>query len=644
MANNTNGLMRPHYFERQQLRAVDLGLEQAYLRERLRRHNRFLHGWGVVCGLQVTAPASAPAWEVSIGAGYAVTPHGDELYIPDQTRFNLQPGIEDCLGLPSPCPDPESLTPPATDRSVQIIRARIDPPTAGTPHSYNDEWVDLLLLQPANLSGYTLDHVTNPGMPNEGREGFYTFPNNQSFTAGTVIRIHSGAQRFHLEPEPEMVHRYRASSNQVGNWRLNNGGDTIFLSNAQGQPVHSATFVPGSLLPIGEGIVYLVACPADELRCPQPAVPANCQPPGGIYEYSRIWETVQFKVVCDLPPSHQQEGPDCETLEEIVCGQTHVPCPSLPAASDNCVVLARLAVGGESLLHIDDLSDRRQLLSESLLQAYVRCHCEEAEPPAADFVNQPQGGSAPLTVSFTDQSSGQITNWAWSFGDGGTSSQQNPIHVYQSPGTYLITLTVIGPGGSDTASRAISVSPPRGIERIAPSTITGNFFTVTQHQVAIFGQGLVGATAVTFANSSNAVAAVTITGQLGNRLDLLVTLRANPTPTGPRPFTISFTDGTQLSSGSVQLNIQVEFFINVSGSRFEIMLDETVFDLERGREESIDVIQGIGTVRGERLREAGADTLVAIAALPPERMATIAGVSPEVAGQWQAEARELLRR
>jgi PKD repeat protein len=643
MANNTNGLIRPHYFERQQLRAADLLLEQAYLRERLRRHNRFLHGWGVVCGLQVTAPATAPAWEVAIGAGYAVTPLGDELYIPSPTSFNLQPGIEDCLGLPPPCPDPESLTPPAAG-PVQIIRARIDPPTTGTPHSYNDEWVDLLLLQPANLNGYVLEHVINPGMPNEGREEFYTFSGNQTFAMGTVIRIHSGAERHHLEPEPEMVHRYRAGSNQVGNWRLNNGGDTIFLSNAQGQPVHSATFVPGSLLPIGEGIVYLVACPADELHCPQPAVPANCQPPGGVYEYSRIWETVQFKVVCDLPPSHQQEELDCETLDDIVCGQTHVPCPPLPAADDTCVVLARLAVGGESLLRIDDLSDRHRLLSESLLQAYVGCHCEEAEPPTAAFVNQPAGGSAPLTVSFTDQSSGQITNWAWNFGDGGTSNQQNPIHVYQSPGTYLITLTVTGPGGSDTTSRAISVSPPRRIDRIAPATITGNFFAVTQHQVSIFGQGLSDATAVTFANSTLAIINVTITGQTGNRLDLLVTLRANPTPTGPRPFTISFADGTQLSSGSVQLNIQVEFIINVAGDRFEITLDEATFDLERGREEPVDVIEGIGTIRGNRLREAGADNLVAIATLPPERMATIADVSEETAGQWQAEARELLRR
>jgi PKD repeat protein len=62
-------------------------------------------------------------------------------------------------------------------------------------------------------------------------------------------------------------------------------------------------------------------------------------------------------------------------------------------------------------------------------------------PPSADFSGEPVEGYAPLTVSFTDQSTNVPTNWAWNFGDGQTSNEKNPVHVYLFPGTYSITLT-----------------------------------------------------------------------------------------------------------------------------------------------------------------------------------------------------------
>lgn len=82
-------------------------------------------------------------------------------------------------------------------------------------------------------------------------------------------------------------------------------------------------------------------------------------------------------------------------------------------------------------------------------------------PPVANFSASPLSGVAPLTVSFTDQSTGEITAWLWDFGDGSTSTQQNPTHTYDTPGTYTVTLTVTGPGGSDSFSRAnyITVNP-----------------------------------------------------------------------------------------------------------------------------------------------------------------------------------------
>lgn len=73
--------------------------------------------------------------------------------------------------------------------------------------------------------------------------------------------------------------------------------------------------------------------------------------------------------------------------------------------------------------------------------------------PNADFTGTPTSGCAPLTVAFTDLSTGEITSWDWDFGDGGTSTLQNPVHDYLSAGSYTVSLTVTGPSGSDTETK-----------------------------------------------------------------------------------------------------------------------------------------------------------------------------------------------
>lgn len=82
---------------------------------------------------------------------------------------------------------------------------------------------------------------------------------------------------------------------------------------------------------------------------------------------------------------------------------------------------------------------------------------------AADFTANVTSGPAPLTVNFTNMSQGQYSSLSWTFGDGGTSNQENPAHTYNNPGTYTVTLTVTGPGGSDTETKTayITVEDPR---------------------------------------------------------------------------------------------------------------------------------------------------------------------------------------
>jgi len=71
------------------------------------------------------------------------------------------------------------------------------------------------------------------------------------------------------------------------------------------------------------------------------------------------------------------------------------------------------------------------------------------DPPVAGFSATPTSGDAPLTVEFTDLSTNNPTEWSWDFGDGGTSTEQDPSHEYTAAGTYTVSLTATNAYGSD---------------------------------------------------------------------------------------------------------------------------------------------------------------------------------------------------
>lgn len=74
--------------------------------------------------------------------------------------------------------------------------------------------------------------------------------------------------------------------------------------------------------------------------------------------------------------------------------------------------------------------------------------------PVASFISTVESGNAPLVVQFVDSSTNTPTSWVWSFGDGNTSSAQNPSHTSAMEGTYTVTLTATNSGGSDTETKA----------------------------------------------------------------------------------------------------------------------------------------------------------------------------------------------
>lgn len=85
-----NALERVRYFPRQLLTVDDMVADQNYFREKLRRHNRYLHGSGVVCGLIVSAaPAAGAPWRVQVSEGYALGPYGDDIFVAGTVFLDL---------------------------------------------------------------------------------------------------------------------------------------------------------------------------------------------------------------------------------------------------------------------------------------------------------------------------------------------------------------------------------------------------------------------------------------------------------------------------------------------------------------------------------------------------------------------------
>lgn len=122
----------PRYYPRQLITPEDLTLEQDYFRDRMRRHNRLLHGWGVVCGAlvcpvsttDINGAVSLTPWQVTIQPGYALGPYGDEIILDCVRTVDLRTnGVSGVTG--EPCvdvPDPwcSQVTVPRTTGTLYI--------------------------------------------------------------------------------------------------------------------------------------------------------------------------------------------------------------------------------------------------------------------------------------------------------------------------------------------------------------------------------------------------------------------------------------------------------------------------------------------------------------------------------------------
>jgi len=119
--------------------------------------------------------------------------------------------------------------------------------------------------------------------------------------------------------------------------------------------------------------------------------------------------------------------------------------------------------------------------SDSVVKANYITVTAAPVAPAANFTANVTTGNAPLTVRFTDTSTGSPTAWSWSFGDSNTSTEQNPTHTYTVPGIYNVSLTATNSAGSNTTTRAgyitVVPAPEYGILWSVPLSVTSGTFS-----------------------------------------------------------------------------------------------------------------------------------------------------------------------
>jgi PKD repeat protein len=191
-----------------------------------------------------------------------------------------------------------------------------------------------------------------------------------------------------------------------------------------------------------------------------------------------------------------------------------------------------------------------------------------ASPPVADFTADLTNGVAPLTVVFTNLSTG-ATEYGWAFGDGNLSTNIQPANTYTNPGAYSVTLSAVGPGGTNILTRTnyIVVVPPPPVadftadltNGVAPLTVIfTNLSTGATEYAWAFGDGNLSTNvqpANTYTNPGVYSVTLSAVGPGGTNILTLT----NYIVVVPPPPVADFT--TDLTNGAVPLTV---VFTNLS--------------------------------------------------------------------------------
>jgi hypothetical protein len=378
MSDSDTRPSRPVFFDRQSLTRDDLNAVVDYVRDKARRHNRVVVGFGVSCGLRVTPVDGAP-WLVQVGPGHALMPSGEEVSVPEDARpFDICAAARTCLGIPGPCPAPLDLS---DDRPVDSGARSTDftalPDGSTGPNPRDIGWARIEIFSFGGRPDVTRIETLGPLQGLDlGVRATITLD-----VPADAVEIELG----HSAIAPVVIARNAAGLTldtqavTVDNLtpqvlRLEGPGiERLEIDASQNEALLLRLQVPSTV----RGQVYLVLRPDEEPSAFRPGLPPHCQPPGDNIHPSRICEGYRFETLCDLPEGHRP--PDCASIDEMICGPDHVPCP--PRGGPDCVVIATLSVGADGIVAIDEFANRRRVLPQWVLAERAACLCDVAPPP-----------------------------------------------------------------------------------------------------------------------------------------------------------------------------------------------------------------------------------------------------------------------
>ncbi len=143
----------------------------------------------------------------------------------------------------------------------------------------------------------------------------------------------------------------------------------------------------------------------------------------------------------------------CGSLDNVENFMDYASCPTMFTAQQSAYMNSVLSTNYSQFSQ----AGRAGLLASN------GCAGQQVAAPVADFVGSPTTVSVGANVTFTDLSTNSPTGWSWTFGDGGaTSSAQNPVRSYSTPGQYTVTLTASNGTGSDSETKVNYITVTSG--------------------------------------------------------------------------------------------------------------------------------------------------------------------------------------
>jgi PKD repeat protein len=233
----------------------------------------------------------------------------------------------------------------------------------------------------------------------------------------------------------------------------------------------------------------------------------------------------------------------------------------------------------------------------TILLSYCRCQMgsdSSKSTLAASFTYSPASPVADQAVQFTDTSTGPPTSWKWNFGDGGTSTAQNPSHTFALTASYTVTLTVFNSSGSKSVGQTIDVLPSTTLAAsfwYSPSSPTpGQSLQFTDTSTGpptswqwSFGDGgtsTVQSPSHTFAAAGSYVVTLTVTNPSGSKsTNETVTVAAGGTtyalPSGTWPNDRAITWHPGIWSGNTYVGIPTNYTLGITATSSPYNADST---------------------------------------------------------------------